>query len=127
MANKKKLVDLSTIEPELMKRAESSVKSKTVVEDPVEQESVAEDKKPLGRPAKHEPSSIIKRTKGRTLYLEDRRNDDLNMINVRNLVDKQDVIRTALDLFLDKYMEGDCLSEEGERLVRAYYKRTHTV
>jgi len=129
MAKQKKLVGLESIEPELMKRAEASVRSKTVVEEPAEQAPVVEktpvvSRKP-GRPAKDEPSSLIPRSNGRTLFLEPRRNDDLNIISLRNLVDKQDVIRTALDLFLDKYMKGDRLNEEGENLVRAYYKKTH--
>lgn len=126
MARQKKLFDLGSIEPELMKRAEESVRSKqTVREDEYQsQPTYVEPAKP-GRPVKGEPSSLIPRANGRTLYLEQRRNDDLNTISIRNLVDKQDVIRTALDLFLDEYMVGDHLTDEGERLVREYYKRTH--
>ena len=127
MAKKKQLLDLGTIDNELIERARESVKNKQTVVPETDHVSQSEQAEPtrLGRPKRLEPSSIIPRKNGRTLYLEPRRNMDLSTISLRNAVDKQDVIRTALDVFLDTYMEGDCLNDEGERLVLEYYRRTH--
>ncbi|MDD7303798.1 MAG: hypothetical protein SPF56_00365 [Bacteroidaceae bacterium] len=82
-----------------------------------------EPAQPQRRRAK--PQSIIPREGGKLLFLEERHNEAIEQIHWTSKVDRQDVIRAAVDEFLARHFNGDRLSEEGERLIKEYYRRTH--
>lgn len=65
---------------------------------------------------------IVPRTNGCTYYIEDSHQNAIRMIKAFNDVDKQDVVRTALDLFLKEYMKADGfgLTEEGLKEIEKY-------
>ncbi len=71
------------------------------------------------------PQCIIPRENGKLLFLEERHNKAIEDIHWTSKVDRQDVIRTAVDDFINRYFNGERLNEEGERLIRAYFQKTH--
>lgn len=68
----------------------------------------------------------IPRKNGKLIFFEDRHNKAVEDIHWQCKVDRQDVVRTALNEFLKKYMVGEGISPEGEELIRQYYNETHT-
>ncbi len=71
------------------------------------------------------PESIIPRQNGKLLFLEDRHNQCIEQIHWTSKVDRQDVIRTAVEDFLERYYDGERLNEEGEQKIKVYYDKTH--
>ncbi len=74
---------------------------------------------------RNKPESIIPRQNGKLLFLEWRHIEAIEQIHWTAKVDRQDVIRTAVDEFLDRYYNGERLSEEGQEKIRRYYDKTH--
>ncbi len=71
------------------------------------------------------PQCIIPRENGKLLFLEERHNKAIEDIHWTSKVDRQDVIRTAVEDFINRYFNGERLNEEGEQLIRTYYNKTH--
>ncbi len=71
------------------------------------------------------PQSIIPRQNGKLLFMEEEHNEAIEKIHWTSRVDRQDVIRAAVQNFLERHFNGERLDAEGEQIVKAYYHRTH--
>lgn len=93
------------------------------VRERVRQEVEQEEKRRIEaeKAAKEERKScIIPKTGGFPIYLEPADKKALSCILAFNEVDKQNVVRTAVHLFLQKYYTQMGLTEEGVALVQEY-------
>lgn len=79
----------------------------------------------MTRVIRRKPQSIIPRVNGKLLFLEDAHNEAVEKIHWTARVDRQDVIRAALQDFLDRYFDGERVTPEAEQKIRDYYTRTH--
>ena len=70
-------------------------------------------------------NAVIPRTNGCTYYLEDQHIQSIALIKALNGIDKQDIIRTAVNLFLEKYQmpNGMGLNSEGVTEVEKYLQK----
>lgn len=83
---------------------------------PMEQAEVTKNKG-----GRKKSNRTIKRENGLTIFLEDAHNEALN--NLRG-TDKQEVIRVALDEFIQKYYSGGRFNQEAYDLIFDYIDRT---
>lgn len=124
MPKPKKFTSLNDIEHEIQTQTRDLYQQTPTIVPPVEAtEKTASEvyQKKRGRQAQ----SIIPRQNGKLLFLEERHNLAIEQIHWTSKVDRQDVIRTAIEDFLSRYYDGSRLNEDGERLVHQYYDRTH--
>lgn len=77
-------------------------------------------------PGRKKSGCTIPRKNGKLIFFEDRHNKAVEDIHWQCKVDRQDVVRTALNEFLKKYMVGEGISPEGEEIIRNYYNETHS-
>lgn len=126
MPKPKKFGSLSDTALEIGDRTRDLYKQSTAQLPPVvtSMDGASSDARVL-RVRKRAPQSIIPRQGGKLLFLEERHNEAIEQIHWTSKVDRQDVIRAAVDEFLLRHFNGDRLSQEGERLVKEYYARTH--
>ena len=127
MPKQKKFTSLNDIEHEIQTQTRDLYQhTPTIVPPTTSAEAVGQAvselyKKKRGR----QSQSIIPRQNGKLLFLEDRHNQAIEQIHWTSKVDRQDVVRTAIEDFLNRYYDGNQLNEEGERMVHDYYDRTH--
>lgn len=132
MAKQKKFTTLNEIEQDLQSQTRDLYQQTpslmptppppATLEEAIRSVLASQQIQPVRR---RQPQSIIPRQNGKLLFLEVRHNEAIEQIHWTSKVDRQDVIRTAVDDFLNRYFRGDRLTEEGEQLVRQYYARTH--
>lgn len=128
MAKQKKFTPLNEIEQNLQSQTrELYQQTPTLMSNPTMEEAIRKvlDEKGLLPVRRRTPKSTIPRENGKLLFLEVRHNEAIEQIHWTSKVDRQDVIRTAVDDFLNRYFQGERLTPEGEQLVRQYYARTH--
>lgn len=77
------------------------------------------------KPGRKKDNSIIPRQNGKLIFFEERHNKAVEEIHWQCKVDRQDVVRTALNEFLKRYMVGEDISPEGSELIRQYVRDTH--
>ena len=77
--------------------------------------------KKLGR---KKVQTVIPRKNGKLIYFEERHNDAVEEIHWQCKADRQDVVRTALDEFIKRYMCDGRISPEGAELIRQYVEAT---
>ena len=77
------------------------------------------------KPGRKKDNSIIPRQNGKLIFFEERHNKAVEEIHWQCKVDRQDVVRTALNEFLKRYMAGEVISPEGAELIRQYVRDTH--
>ena len=77
------------------------------------------------KPGRKKDNSIIPRKNGKLIFFEERHNKAVEEIHWQCKVDRQDVVRTALNEFLKRYMVGEVISPEGSELIRQYVRDTH--
>lgn len=77
------------------------------------------------KPGRKKDNSIIPRQNGKLIFFEERHNRAVEEIHWQCKVDRQDVVRTALNEFLKRHMAGDTISPEGAELIRQYVRDTH--
>ncbi len=122
----RKFSSLGDIEQELGNRTRSLYQQQSAT-PPLQ--TLAEMPEPVEQPQparrKRAPQSIIPRQNGKLLFLEDRHNEAIEEIHWTSKVDRQDVIRAAVDDFITRHFNGERLDAEGEQIVRDYYNRTH--
>lgn len=70
-------------------------------------------------------NAVIPRTNGCTYYLEDQHIQSIALIKALNGIDKQDIIRTAVSMFLEKYQmpNGMGLNSDGVTEVEKYLQK----
>lgn len=83
--------------------------------------TVTENKPQRGR---RKSLRTIPRENGKVVFLEVEADAAVARISVLERVDKQDIIRTALDEFLANHFDGRDLDREGSRLILDYILRT---
>lgn len=83
--------------------------------------TVVENKPQRGR---RKSLRTIPRENGKVVFLEVEADAAVARISVLERVDKQDIIRTALDEFLANHFDGRDLDREGSRLILDYILRT---
>lgn len=126
MPKPKKFTSLNDIEHEIQTQTRDLYQQTPSVFPPVRPVAevavpVAQENKRRGR----QPQSIIPRQNGKLLFLEEQHIQAIEQIHWTSKVDRQDVIRTAIEDFLNRYYDGNRLNAEGETLVHQYYDRTH--
>ena len=77
------------------------------------------------KPGRKKDNSIIPRQNGKFIFFEERHNRAVEEIHWQCKVDRQDVVRTALNEFLKRYMAGEQILPEGAELIRQYVRDTH--
>jgi hypothetical protein len=77
------------------------------------------------KPGRKKDNSIIPRVNGKLIFFEERHNRAVEEIHWQCKIDRQDVIRTALNEFLKRYTVGDQITPEGAELIRQYVRDTH--
>ena len=77
------------------------------------------------KPGRKKDNSIIPLQNGKLIFFEERHNRAVEEIHWQCKVDRQDVVRTALNEFLKRYMTGEVISPEGAELIRQYVRDTH--
>ena len=77
------------------------------------------------KPGRKKDNSIIPRQNGKPIFFEERHNRAVEEIHWQCKVDRQDVVRTALNEFLKRYMAGEQILPEGAELIRQYVRDTH--
>lgn len=87
-----------------------------------EQENKAEEIKP--QRGRKKSLRTIPRQNGKVVFLEVEADAAIARISVLQRVDKQDIIRTALDEFLKKHYDGSDLDTEGSQLLTQYIQKT---
>lgn len=74
---------------------------------------------------KKKPISIIPKTTAKCIYFEEEHNEAVERIHWVCKADRQDIVRTALDHFLQLYYADGELLSEGKQLLDAYFDKTH--
>lgn len=77
-----------------------------------------------GQRGRKKSMRTIPRQNGKVVYLEIEADAALARISVLERVDKQDIIRTALDEFLKNHYDGSNLDASGSELLTAYIQKT---
>jgi len=127
MPKPKKFTSLNDIEHEIQTQTRDLYQQTPTIVPPVSRTQAVERavtevyQKRRGR----QPQSMIPRQNGKLLFLEETHNQAIEQIHWTSKVDRQDVIRTAIEDFLNRYYDGTKLNEEGEKLVHQYYDKTH--
>lgn len=93
----------------------------TVAQPQVQTPTIPEVKPQRGR---KKSLRTIPRENGKVVFLEVEADAAVARISVLERVDKQDIIRTALDEFLANHFDGRDLDREGSRLILDYILRT---
>lgn len=87
-----------------------------------EQETKAEEIKP--QRGRKKSLRTIPRQNGKVVFFEIEADAALARISVLQRVDKQDIIRTALDEFLKNHYDGNNLDAKGSQLLTDYIQKT---
>lgn len=128
MAKKKNFAPLSDI-GQNMKVQTEELYAKTPTSTPpapIEEKVTSDyDATEARRPGRKKDTSIIPRKNGKLIFFEERHNRAVEDIHWQCKVDRQDVVRTALNEFIKRYMTGDTISPEGAELIQQYVRDTH--
>lgn len=117
MANKKQgLVNLKEFDQPLQQPTNAATQQQSVTETPQPSNTVTYPRIDAATLKEKKP---IPRTNGCTYYLSDEQIAFLARVKCFNGVDKQDIIRTALQEFIDKYHTDDsiCINAGGVEAV----------
>lgn len=91
----------------------------------IQQQHAEAPRRAAGRPTGTK-RSLIDRSCGKTIFLEQQHSLQLDLIYAYNKLDRQDVIRCALDCFLAEHLiDGSHLDDAGAALVAEYHRKTH--
>lgn len=93
---------------------------------PTEEKVTSEDENnEASKPGRKKGVCKIPRKAGKLIFFEDRHNKAVEDIHWQCKVDRQDVVRTALNEFIKNYLVDDEITPEGAELIRQYYNDTH--
>lgn len=122
MAKQKSFTPISSIEQDLQAQTRELYQNTPTATPPAPVQQVAPEPRKMGR---RTTLSIIPRQNGKLIFFEERHNRAIEEIHWQCKADRQDVVRTAVDLFIQRYMVDGQITEEGQRLIREYYDLTH--
>lgn len=88
------------------------------------QGSPIQENGPKGQRGRKKSLRTIPRQNGKVVFLEVEADAALARISILERVDKQDIIRTALDEFLKLHYDGSDLDAKGSQLLTEYIKKT---
>ncbi len=89
-----------------------------------EQQKNTQEEQTKGQRGRKKSLRTIPRQNGKVVFLEVEADAAIARISVLQRVDKQDIIRTALDEFLKKHYDGSDLDTEGSQLLTQYIQKT---
>lgn len=128
MAKMKTFTPISVIEQNMKAQTEELYEKIPTITPPAPtQETVVQEVyvPEYKKPGRKKDNSIIPRKNGKLIFFEERHNKAVEDIHWQCKVDRQDVVRTALNEFIKRYMPGDQISDEGAELIRQYVRDTH--
>lgn len=128
MAKIKNLTPLSEIERDMKVQTEELYEKTPVSTPPVRVEEKVTFEEPVvtyKKPGRKKDNSIIPRKNGKLIFFEERHNEAVEDIHWQCKVDRQDVVRTALNEFLKRYFIDGRVHPEGAELIQQYIRDTH--
>lgn len=113
--------------------AEQTLRPSAPLPQPSEESKTSSESTPLPQetPTKFRGRKKVVRTipkqNGKTLYFEEKTNQQLRQVAWNTQLDMQDIVRVAVNDFLNNFANGDKLNEEGRNKVIEYVKATSKV
>lgn len=129
MAKQKNFTPLSAIERDMKAQTEELYEKTPTSTPPAptteETSANASQEREYKKPGRKKDNSIIPRKNGKLIFFEERHNEAVENIHWQCKIDRQDVVRTALNEFLKRYMVGEHILPEGAALIKQYVVDTH--